>query len=258
MSDGQPKSPTTRKAIPLKRLPRWALGLVGTVGMAAGSVAVFTRDVEAGPVAMMGIGGIFFLLGISGVLPTRLKVGDYESEWMEEVGEQLAAVTELVPTEAHEELLSVLRRLSLVLPEAATPAMAGLAYEELVSHLLELALASINEGGETFELERSVARQDSRFDAVVRNGARVAVGVEIKAYTKPLGPTMIRRLADQAATWEPQTERKRVLLVTRAPLVGAARRALSEGDGILDHVAVAGFEDLAPLIQGLRRSLTAP
>jgi hypothetical protein len=60
------------------RITTFALGLTA---LGAGSVAVFTTHLEAGPVAMLAVGLIFMIVGLAGTLPIRLKVGDNEATW---------------------------------------------------------------------------------------------------------------------------------------------------------------------------------
>ena len=85
------------RAIRLKPWSQWLCGLVGVGGIAAGAVAVFVTKVEAGPVALMALGAIFLVTGISGVLPTNLKLGAYEAGWserlqrMEDLGSQIGS-----------------------------------------------------------------------------------------------------------------------------------------------------------------------
>jgi tetratricopeptide (TPR) repeat protein len=56
---------------------------IGFGGLAAGGVAVFVTSLEAGPVALLAVGFLFLIIGMSGRLPTRLKIGDNEAEWLE-------------------------------------------------------------------------------------------------------------------------------------------------------------------------------
>lgn len=71
MADEPAKPPTPKRPIKLEPWQRWILGAIGLVGMGAGGTATFTRDVEAGPAALLALGALFILIGIAGVLPTR-------------------------------------------------------------------------------------------------------------------------------------------------------------------------------------------
>jgi len=252
-------SVVTRRPVKLSKPQRWTIGVLGIGGMGGGSLAVFTRTVEAGPVAMMGLGALFFLIGFSGVLPTRLKIGDNEAEWLVEVGEQLAAVAELVPPESKTQLAVALERLSHLSPLAASPAIAGLAYEELVVAMLELSLEKVNAGrapDQRFMLERGALAHDSGFDAVIKHGSRVALGVETKGYGQPVASNVIQKIVGQLQLHQTRTGANRVLLVTRTPLTHGATRLLNEASVKVDHVEVSNLENLEMLTEAVRRSLT--
>jgi tetratricopeptide (TPR) repeat protein len=60
-------------------------------------VAVFVTHVEAGPVALIAGGVLFMFIALSGVLPTRLKIGDNEAEWQQEIAESAASIRRQVP-----------------------------------------------------------------------------------------------------------------------------------------------------------------
>jgi uncharacterized membrane protein HdeD (DUF308 family) len=59
------------------RVTAYALGIAS---LGAGGVAVFVTYVEAGPIAPLFVGLIFMIIGLSGRLPTRLRIGDNEAE----------------------------------------------------------------------------------------------------------------------------------------------------------------------------------
>ncbi len=58
---------------------------LGLIGLGAGGVAVFVTHLEAGPVALLVVGFLFLLIGMSGRMPSRLKIGDNEAAWEEAV-----------------------------------------------------------------------------------------------------------------------------------------------------------------------------
>jgi tetratricopeptide (TPR) repeat protein len=62
------------------------------VSFIAGGVAVFTRSNEAGPVALIGVGALLFMIAVTGFLPTRLKIGDNEANWHREVAESVERI----------------------------------------------------------------------------------------------------------------------------------------------------------------------
>lgn len=259
MSETTPAKPIgTRSPVKLRPLPRWVLGILGLAGMGGGSVAVFTQDVEAGPVAMIGIGAFFFVIGLLGLMPTRLKIGDNEAEWLQEVGAEVAAVADLVPQYSRVELMASLARLVRVSPEAASPAMAGVAYEELVVGLLTLAIDSINKDLPESQKVRLTPQQrypDVQFDAVLEQGTTRVIGVETKAYSRDIPRQLIHEMLGRASAWQPGSETTRVLLVTRTKLTQGAELVLEATAGELEHVVVGGMEDLPFLVKAVRRCL---
>ena len=84
--------PGRRGPVAIALRSRWAIGLAGAASCVAGSVAVFCRPNDAGPVALIAAGAVLFLLGVVGTLPTRLKWGDNEAQWQLEIAESLEQV----------------------------------------------------------------------------------------------------------------------------------------------------------------------
>lgn len=95
--DTDPESLSRRTAIKLEPWARWVSGAVGVLGAAAGTLAVFTRDVEAGPVALIFVGALLLIIALSGRLPFRLKIGDNEAEFSEEVVESFKRIIREAP-----------------------------------------------------------------------------------------------------------------------------------------------------------------
>jgi len=93
----QDRDDLRRQAIPVQTWARWVAGIFGTAGVSSGGVAVFVAHVEAGPVALIAAGVLFMFIAISGVLPTRLKIGDNEAEWQQEIAETAASIQRQVP-----------------------------------------------------------------------------------------------------------------------------------------------------------------
>jgi hypothetical protein len=227
--------------------------------MAGGSVAVFVREVEAGPVAMLGIGALLLLIGLAGVLPTKLKFGDNELEFVQEkVSDALVTMVELVPPERREKALELLRELVPVAPKTATAALRGLAFEDLVHRMLEDSVAEINDGRNSeahLRVEEDVIRGGRQFDAVITASEGHALVVESKGYTKPIGPTMIKEAEARAKAFEPQGTQ--VLLVTRSRLTAAAKEYLGRPEASLLHVRIDSEEDQRKLTDALRQALAS-
>ena len=61
---------------------------LGIAGLGAGGIAVFVMKLEAGPVALLAVGFLFLIVGMSGRLPNRLKIGESEAQWEIKESEQ--------------------------------------------------------------------------------------------------------------------------------------------------------------------------
>jgi hypothetical protein len=73
-------NPTVRPVtMPINIWWRGCLGALGLAGLGCGGVAVFTTQLEAGPVALLAVGLVLLLIGVGGRLPNRLKVGETEA-----------------------------------------------------------------------------------------------------------------------------------------------------------------------------------
>jgi hypothetical protein len=135
----KPVSGLTPKKNPirLKKWARWIAGLVGAASLSAGAVAAFTRSLEAPPVGLMAIGTIFLLIGLAGVMPTRLKIGDNEAEWQAVVEGYRELVDEVVDDSPPARQQLIVERLASVDPPAAYSAMTGLTYERTILGMLK-------------------------------------------------------------------------------------------------------------------------
>ena len=85
LNDQGPRDDPARVGITLAPLARVVAFLAGGAGLVFGTLAVFRTDLEAGPVALLGVGALFLCIGLAGVLPTRIKVGDNELDWVDSV-----------------------------------------------------------------------------------------------------------------------------------------------------------------------------
>lgn len=168
------KPENKRQAIKIDPLPRWVIGFAGVLGLGSGGAAVFTRDVEAGPVALLAIGALFFLIGIAGVLPTRLKFGDNEAEWLEAVGDAFGSVIEAVPAENLPQVEMAIDELSEKAPALANRARETLAVEQVLLGRVRDAAARV---GAIITIEPLYVPGGARPDAVVagQNGSKVWV-----------------------------------------------------------------------------------
>jgi hypothetical protein len=181
------KPTTRRQAIKISRWARAAAGLLGLAGVGAGGTAVFVTDVEAGPVALIAAGVLFLLIGLSGVLPTRLKVGDNEAEWNQEVlTDVVEALVESADASAFDTVGVALEYLATVSPGVAQRAKLTLARERILDSRLRPAVQKLG-----LSIGHTVNIGGRNPDAVViaRDGRKVLVEI----YDLTPTPEMIQR-----------------------------------------------------------------
>jgi hypothetical protein len=132
---------TLRAAVRLGKPSRWAAFVLGLAGVGAGALASFKAHLEAPPVALLAVGLILVLVGLAGVLPTRLKVGDNEAEFYQERERQVADVlrkeVEAVTLGDKARVAEIVDRVAEVAPEVAAPAQSALMYDYLVRGLTD-------------------------------------------------------------------------------------------------------------------------
>jgi hypothetical protein len=164
------KPQVLRAAVQLTRPMRWAALALGLAGLGAGGAAVFITHLEAGPVALLAAGLVLALIGLGGVMPTRLKIGDNEAEWMQERAMVTGVLKEEVQAQLSSEVFTeegsdaelrpgreqvnglnldrFLGRMAQVAPEVAAPAIEAYEPEEyyrrFVSALLTSVMADVN------------------------------------------------------------------------------------------------------------------
>lgn len=73
-----PDLPDDERERELSRWERFFSGLVGMIMVGAGGTAVFFRDVEAGPAALIAIGAVLVVMATTGAPIRRAKFGDNE------------------------------------------------------------------------------------------------------------------------------------------------------------------------------------
>jgi hypothetical protein len=79
MTDDQAPAATPLRAIPPWQ--RWLASAAGLGCLCAGAVAVFETANGVGSTGLLVVGALFLLLGLVGLVPDRLKVGDAEVSW---------------------------------------------------------------------------------------------------------------------------------------------------------------------------------
>lgn len=76
--NGQESFRVSEDSAPLSNIERFTSGAIGLLMIAAGTVAVFKRSVEAGPTALIAIGAILVVMAVTGSGITRAKFGENE------------------------------------------------------------------------------------------------------------------------------------------------------------------------------------
>lgn len=240
----RPARPLTLKLSVWWRAVSVALGLIG---LGAGGAAVFITHVEAGPVALLIVGLIFLLIGMSGRMPNRIKVGDNEAAW-EAVQEFVERVADEVSDEARPELLEAVGDLAEAAPSAATPTFRALMYENLIMTMLrELART---DGDISFD----PMNNDRLFDGVVVGPERRAA-IEIKGL---LGEVKTQPVVVFAGKVAIERDKAAVLLtglfISRTELSPGARNRLGAIPYIY-AVVIRGTEDRDKLTTAVRGAL---
>ena len=139
------------------RAVAWVLGLAA---LGAGVTGAFIGDLEAPPVALLAVGTIFVLVGMSGQLPRRLKFGDSEAEWETTVASAVGEIAEQVPPSRLDRVAGALEELATVAPRAAA---------NVANHVIH-----------------GQARVDSLRNVAARLGISVAESAKVNAKTSDL------------------------------------------------------------------------
>jgi hypothetical protein len=283
-----------RAAVSLTRPMRWAALVLGLAGLVAGGTAVFSTRLEAGPVALLAVGLILALMGLAGVMPTRLKVGDNEAEFYQEQQRQVARVLQeevesaaaqslqiivegrseaelldqlakkLEPGSAErtDELARIVDRVAAVAPEVAAPAQSSYKYEFTVRQMLQDVMDGLP-GPRVMDVAAD-------FDATleIQEPAEDEPGRQILVQIKggrSVGREALFLIMKQAREYAVQCRDEigvRLLLVTRYPVLDLALPAdgvntfeVSRGTYL---VAIAGREDYERLEMAVYLAMDGP
>jgi hypothetical protein len=213
--------------------------------MGAGGVAVFTQDVEAGPAIMIGIGAFFFLVGIVGLMPTRLKFGDNEAEW-QAFTEFVEQTVEDAPAEDRPELFRRLNELNKALPEAASPALGAMLYEQSV---LEMVREIAHDLRPQIHTESQVG-PGARFDRHVTGPTGRRIAIEIRAGRRPT--SSYRELYHRFSQFKDELGLEHLMIVTADRPSNQVETFVADLDDA-SLVTVAGPEDMPSLRQEITR-----
>lgn len=245
--DSTDKPRLVRAAIGLGRPSRCTALVVGLAAMGAGGVAAFRAHLEAPPVALLTAGLILVLVGLAGVMPTRLKVGDNEPEFLQQrlatalkEGVESAPLTTRTSMAGIEELLD---RIAKVSPEVAAPAQAALEYERLVQGM--------------------ASRLMSLPGMQAVSSSRSALAIFFETHWSPPGRTLsVQEFmpyytgARDLAVAEPGDEIA-LVIATPSPLSDEALNFVAMRAGLY-HALVRGPRDEDLLKQAIEDALTGP
>jgi hypothetical protein len=225
------------------RIKGWRQLLVvalGLVGLGSGGAAVFITQLEAGPVALLAVGLVLFLVGLGGRLPSRLKMGENEISWPAIRGMQDFAVRYVEDAPQHEsaEVADALGDLAEVAPQIAAPALGALAFLNLVYALLSDVLTQLNRDlpGPVYRYEPGGALG---CDGVIVAPSGTEIAVEIKASAKAVAAMTLMRPRFNLETGRVSG----ILLITHDPLPALADQLLASLPGPALSVVVRGQED---------------
>lgn len=146
-TSGPPKVPTAKvPSNSLTDIEALGVGIFGLAFFVIGTFAVFRVDKEAGPVALLGLGLVFFVIGLARQIPTKLSTGTASFEFpAQAIGEAFAEVAGQLPADRSDSLVLSLEQLRQVSPEAAAIATNGLNWEVIVRRMLDEAVDTIND-----------------------------------------------------------------------------------------------------------------
>lgn len=160
--------------------PAWRVLSAGAAiaCLGAGGYAVFDTKLEAGPVALLGVGLVFALIAMGGVLPTYLKIGQLEWQLREAQRRNSIltnAMREIPASPAQAEAIA--KQISDTAPDLAIDLQAYAGYALHVSQLLETLATELG-----FVYNGQISLPDRKYDGVItaRDNPRPLIFVEIR------------------------------------------------------------------------------
>lgn len=226
--------------------------------MGGGGVAVYTEDVEAGPVALIAVGAVFLLVSLRGEWPDKLKAGDNEAAWTA-AGQILEDVFDEASAETREEIVDRVSQPD-VPPVISAPVLSAAAYERLVIDILREEV----ERGRASEYLSAVRSPNELADRgyddafQYRDGGKLII-VEIKRGLFRGGTVGARRFSDLLDRWLSMQEDTRidgVLFVTDSLPPAALNTNLGRLHDLAPRLrvvlsVVAGAQDRETLVRAL-------
>lgn len=215
---------------PLHWFERAAVTTIGVSATGAGAYAIFVSSNQWGTAALIVSGAVMALIGVQGTPLIRFT---NSSTTVELARKQRRLESEVKEAQAQGDVAKAagLAEGALIAePRLMRPAYRGLVYEQNVNlALLKLGYHVSPQAG-----------YDAGYDLQVSDEDGHIVGVELKAYTRPVPAQVIRDLSYRYTGWAIP-----ILLVTSTPLTSSAKVLLASAN--LDHVAWRDENDDAQL-----------
>jgi hypothetical protein len=255
-------------AIKLAWWNRAILDVLGLAGLGAGAAAVFITHLEAGPVALIAAGLLLLLIGMGGRMPSRLKVGDNEAAWeieREAVQVFVERVAEEAPVERRPELIDALSDLAENAPQAAAPALSGLAYEELIRRMIYKnfpEISALDPPPPSYPAPRrdvyyafvDDSDDDEGTDASLSDISGRRLIIQIKASTRIPTEEVIENFHKSRIHPSGPPRPTGFLLIHKRPIGPTQIERLRHHH--IHHVTVRGPEDEGKLVSSIRRAFT--
>ncbi|WP_461296344.1 hypothetical protein [Streptomyces harbinensis] len=236
------EQPDENPGVPLSRRERLAAAVAGILMLGAGTTAVFMRDVEAGPTALIGLGAFLLVIAISGVTVKSLRIGDNQVD-MHRRREEAAVVLSETPADQLQAAVDILAAYDPAAVSDRSVRMAlTLAYEAA-------ALAALrSEFGSEFH-ERRVGPV---LNVLHVNGIQCEVSIRRNSYGNPQFLTIFRNLLTRA------TREHVVLIAAQRPSLDLKLQAIEifqEAGKSVHFVAWAASDGPASLRQAITEAV---
>ena len=202
---GDESESSERSPVHLTRWGRTWCTVFGLVATGAGGVAIFTEDLEAGPVALLAFGFVFLLLAIVGYVPRSAKMGGAELAWSDEVGRIMAKAVDAAPAVVRSEIAEELSASPNIPPSVSRATITGALYEERIARILQSAVDDLENEGIDYDV-KAEARLDyiqGALDYILdrTDGGRVVIEVRMSTRTAQGHHLFPNRFSERIAVW---------------------------------------------------------
>jgi len=217
--------------------------------MLAGAVAVFVTDSEAGPVGLLAVGMILFIIGVARQLPTRLKAGDYEAGW-DAARAATTLFADAVEDAAPGQKLGLITQAEELL--ARYPALEGSGLRQVLTEELagELIRQIVADSNGQLTLAPADPRSDWDFTILGVDGKKLGVWASTRRDVQ--ASKVVRNLVHQSFDQDPDFVGALVVLDSEPNAAAKSRYAALPGV----HLAVVGEPgDRVHLRESIRNAL---